>query len=110
MIISSSLARVATSPGHHCASRRQPPPLLLNPLVWMALQLLDLNKVGVKGCSARHPVFEVKCRGLLFNATPNMVSRECLIETIMRKARSGIEPRQLAGNQSCLSNKKVKDY
>lgn len=110
MIISSSLARVTNSPGHPHASRRQPP-LLFNPLVWMALSLLDLNKVRVKGCFAKHPVFDVNHRGsLLFNATPNRVSRDCLIETIMRSARSGIEHEAAPGNQSCLCNKKVKDY
>lgn len=103
MIISSSLARVATSPGHPPASA----PLLPNPLVWTALPLLDLNKVSVKGCSAKHPVFDVNHRGSpLFNATPNKGSGDCLIETIMRSARSGIEHKQLPAINLVFATKK----
>lgn len=47
---------------------------------------------------------------MLCNATPNKVSRECLIGTVMRRVRSGIEHEATAGNQSSLWNKKVKDY
>lgn len=88
---------------------RFPPsaPSLLNPLVWMAFPLLDLNKVGVKGCSAKHPVFDVNHRGSpLFNATPTKVSRECLIETIMRSVRSRIEHKQLLAINLVFATKK----
>lgn len=73
----------------------------------MVLPLLDLNKVGVKGCSAKHPAFDVNHRGVTaFNATPNKVSRECLIETIMRSARSGIEHKQLLAINLVFATKK----
>lgn len=84
----------------------QTAPCRLNPLVCNAVPLLD-HKVGVKGCSAKHPVLDVNRRGSpLFNATPSQVSGECLIGTIMRSERSGNEHEATQSNQSSLWNKK----
>lgn len=79
MIISPSLAAVAAPLAHPDASHRQTASHLLNPLVWKALPLLDWNKVGVKGCSAKHPALDANRReggGQCFVTPPPIRSPE----------------------------------
>lgn len=82
-------------------------PRLLNPLAWTLLPPLDLIKVGVDGCSAKHSALDVNHRGsLVCNANPNKASGERLIEIIMRSGRSGIEHKQLLAINLVFATKK----